>query len=199
MTMSYNWFKVGLWVLGLFEIWVFIYVLEHIFSRRVKNQYPPVSCRSGHIRALIREIRTHYPNAKVGVDIGAGVGRLARAVSRGTGMYIYGIENMPVSICVARILNFLTGATRVRMIYADAFEYLANYDGRFDIGIAYLGPGMNYMLGPIMSKFRVVITLDVEIPGLTPTRIIDAGGGYTRYHGVGKYPHRLFVYENAGC
>ena len=55
---------------------------------------------------------------------------------------------------------------------------------------------MNARLGDIANNFRVIITLDAEIPGMRATRIIDISDGKcTYYPHVGKYPHRLFIYE----
>ena len=45
------------------------------------------------------------------------------------------------------------------------------------------------------NKIRVLISLDFEIKGLNPVRVIDLSkNGYTLYNRV-KYPHRLFVYN----
>ena len=180
--------------IALFEIALLIYVAERWYSVRIKHQYPPVSCRARHACALVADIRKNYPNAKTVVDIGAGFGRLARAIANGTGANVYAIENMPVSVRIAKFMKFITRARRIGIVYADAFEYIPGK--KFDIGIAYLGPDMNARLRDLMPCFRVMITLDAEIPGIRPTRIIDIPGGYTYYHHIGRFPNRLYIYEN---
>ena len=183
-------------LLALFEIFLLISLGEHIYSVRFRHQYPPVSCRNAHGRAIADEITKHYPNAKSAVDIGAGYGRLARAMARVRGLKVIAIENMRFSIFVMRVLNFIFGSRRITVVCADAFEYIPRSKKKFDIGVAYLGPAMNARLKDMSKKFHVIITLDVEIPGLKATRVIDVpGGGHTHYHYVGKFPHRLFVYE----
>ncbi|MBO4480674.1 MAG: class I SAM-dependent methyltransferase [Alphaproteobacteria bacterium] len=171
-------------------------LVEHVYSLRIRHQYPQVSCRVAHGRAIVDDIIKHYPNARSAVDIGAGYGRLARAMARIDGLDIIAIENMRFSIVVMRILNYLFGARRIHVVFADAFEYIRCSNTKFDIGVAYLGPGMNGRLRELSNKFNVIITLDVEIPGIKATRIIDVPGGRcTHYSDIGNFPNRLFVYE----
>lgn len=193
--MSYNLFLIFLVLLSLFEVSVLVYIGERLYSVCIKKQYPAVSCRNRHIYAIAAELKKHYPNMKTAVDIGSGFGRLARGIAKKTDLQVLAIENMPISICVAKFMNFVTNTKKVNFIYADAFKYIAKSNKKFDIGFAYLGPGMNGRLCEIRSHFRILITLDAEIPGLTPTRIIDVPGGCTNYHHLGKFPNRLFIYE----
>ncbi len=194
MTVFLFWFFVVL--LAGVEIFVLLSICENIYSVRFRHQYPPVSCRARHGQVVADEIKKHYPNAKTAVDIGAGYGRLARAMTRVQGLKVIAIENMRFSIFVMRFLNFLFGTRQIKVVFADAFDYIKHSNKQFDIGVAYLGPVMNDRLKELTKKFKVIITLDVEIPGLKATRVVDVpGGGYTHYHYVGKFPHRLFVYE----
>ena len=143
-------------------------------------------------RALVNEIDKHFPHATSLCDIGAGYGGLARYVAKHRKISVVALENMPFTITVARIINFIT-RSRVQIIKCDAFEYLKT-SPRFDIGVAYLGPNVNHRLAEYVDKFNVIITFDVPIDGLKPTRIIDVGHGNTRY-GFHKYPHKLFIYD----
>ena len=66
---------------------------------------------------------------------------------------------------------------------------------KFDVAIAYLGPTATPMIQKYKDKIKVLISLDFEIKGLKPMRIIDMSkDGYTLYKRI-KYPHRLFVYN----
>lgn len=181
-----------------FEFFLLLSLGEHIYSVRFRHQYPQVSCRVCHCRTIIEEIRKHYPNAKTAVDVGAGYGRMCRAMANVRGLKVIAIENMRFSIFVMRLLNFIFGAWRIKIIFADAFAYLGNSRKKYDIGVAYLGPAMNARLLELRKKFKVIITLDAPIPNLSASRIVDiAGGGHTHYHHIGNFPHRLFIYEFA--
>lgn len=183
-------------LIALVELFLLFSLGEHICSLRFRHQYPSVSCCRGHGREIINLITTYYPNAKIAVDIGAGYGRLARAMSHVRGIKVIAIENMWFSFYIMRILNFFFCARNVSAVYADAFQYIKNSPYMFDIGVAYLGPVMNKRLKDLSKKFHVMISLDVEIPDMHATRIVDIpDGGYTHYHHVGKFPHRLYVYE----
>ena len=57
-----------------------------------------------------------------------------------------------------------------------------------------MSPEVNQSLMDYLDKFDVLISVDFEIPDISPVRVIDVGNGYTRYAGK-KYPHRLYVYE----
>lgn len=183
-------------LLAGFELFMLCSIWEHTCSVRIRRQYPPVSCSIKHCRQIVDEITKRYPNARSVVDIGAGHGRLGRAVAHIRGVNVIAIENMRSSVFIMRILNCLCFARGIKVIHADAFEYIKKSRKHFDIGIAYLGPRMNARLMEIAKKFDVIITLDAEIPGVNATRIIDiSGGGHTCYPGVGIFPHRLFIYE----
>lgn len=175
----------------IIELYIFIRGVEYILCI-LHNQIPYVSS-SKYLRcALISEIKKHFPNATSLCDIGAGYGGLARHAAKHSDMTVVALENMPFTITVARVMNLIT-RSRVQIIKCDAFKYLKS-SPRFDIGVAYLGPTVNYRLAEYKNQFDVIITFDVPIDKLTPTRIIDVGHGHTNY-GRKKYPHKLFVYD----
>lgn len=157
-----------------------------------RGQIPFVPSPRGLRRALVREINTHYPNMKTACDIGAGYGGLARKIAGECKMRVTAIENMPLCAQISKIGNAMSRA-QCYTVCADAFEYLRTAP-KFDIAVAYLGPGVNDRLAEFQNKFKVLITLDVPVGGLVPVRVVNAGPGVTRY-GRSKYPHRLFVYE----
>lgn len=166
--------------------------IEYIIS--VHHHNIPFVASPRHLRrAVVREIKTHYPNAKTLCDIGSGYGGLMRYITRRCPVYATGLENMPMSVFWARVLTGITKSRRACTIWCDAFEYLDACDG-FDIAVAYLGPGVNDTLARYIKKFRVLIVLDVPISNIKPTRVIDVGHGHTRY-GRKKFPHKLFIYE----
>ncbi len=157
-----------------------------------RNQIPYVPSSRYLRRAVVAEIQKHFPNATSIVDIGAGYGGLARYIECHTDMTVVALENMPFTITVARIIKFIT-RSHIKIIKCDAFEYLKS-SPRFDIGVAYLGPTVNHKLTDLKNNIDVIITLDVPIPKLKPTRIINVGHGFTHY-GRKKFPHKLFVYD----
>ncbi len=173
------------------ELYIVIYGAEYIWCI-AHNQIPFVASSKYLRRAIVNEIQKHFPNATSVVDIGAGYGGLARYIAHNSDMTVVALENMPFTIIIARVMNFIT-QSHVQIIKCDAFEYLKSAP-RFDIGIAYLGPNVNYRLAEYTNKFDAIITFDVPIKKLTPTHILDVGHGFTRY-GRHKYPHKLFIYD----
>ena len=176
--------------IALLELYIFISTGEYIWCV-IHNQIPCVSSSKYLRRALIRELEKHFPNATSICDIGAGYGGLGRYIAKNRDMTVVALENMPFTITVARVMNFIT-RSRVKIIKCDAFEYMKK-SPRFDIGVAYLGPSVNYKLADYIDKFDAIITFDVPIDSLVPTRVINVGHGVTRY-GRHKFPHKLFVY-----
>ena len=171
--------------------------IEHIFATFVKKQVPWVPSIRPLRRAIINEICAHYPNAKTAVEAGAGFGGLARLVARKCDMRVYAIENMPFCLALMWVANKVTLARNVVIIPCDLFKYLAETDKHFDIGIAYMGPGVNNMFAKFADKFDVFITLDAPIRALKPVRTVDLSQyGFTRWHGE-QHPHKMFVYEFA--
>ena len=182
----------GVALLGL-EVYVLMYVIEHIRCIYINKQIPFVPS-AGVLRAAVaNEICKNYPNVKTMCEIGSGYGGLARYVAKSADVTVTALENMPFTFFIARVLSVFSCA-KVQNVRCDAFEYLKNYDGIFDVGVAYLGPHVNHKLADILDKFRFLIVLDTPIPQIKPVRIVDVGHGYTRY-GRYKYPHKLFVYE----
>ena len=177
--------------IALIELYVIGSGIEYLWCV-FHNQIPCVRSSRYLRRAVVSEIQKHFPDATSACDIGAGYGGLARYIARHCNMSVVALENMPFTITIARIFNFIT-QSRVQIIKCDAFEYLKS-SPRFNIGVAYLGPTVNHRLTEYKKQFDVIITLDVPIEKLKPTRIIDVGHGSTRY-GRHKYPHKLFVYD----
>ncbi len=181
-------FVVALFVLVLYLV---LKAVEYSFCV-FRGQIPFVPSAGRLRRAVANEINLHYADMQTACDIGAGYGGLARCISRRCRKRVWALESMPMTAAILWMLNIFTFG-RVKTVWCDAFEYLQASDG-FDIGVAYLGPGVNGRLANYADKFRVLITLDVPVDGLCPVRTIDVGHGFTRY-GRKKFPHRLFVYE----
>lgn len=179
-------------ILSVVVAYLFLFNLEHAICF-IRHQVPFVPSAKVLRQAIVNEINTYYPNMKTVCDIGAGYGGLANYIKQKCNVSVVAIENMLVSVMIAHVGNFITGGN-VRIIWTDAFKYLNNSNHKFDIGVAYLGPGVNDGLAQFKKNFRVMITLDVPIDNLTPVRIVDIGHGFTRY-GRKKFPHKLFVYE----
>lgn len=186
------------YILTIFLFGLVIYILVRDFEYIAcvsRSQIPFVSSTRVLRAAVVNEINKNYAYAKSVCDIGGGYGGLARYVARKCDVQVISLENMPFSYGVARGLDFLSCADS-KTLFVDAFKYLDNKQVRFDIGIAYLGPSVNHILAQYISRFDALITLDVPIDGLKPTRIIDVGHGYTTYGIRHKFPHKLFVYES---
>lgn len=175
----------------IIELYIVLYGAEYIWCV-LHNQIPFVHSSKYLRRALIAEIQKQFPDATSACDIGAGYGGLARYIARHCDMSVVALENMPFTITVAHIIKFITHS-RVQIIKCDAFEYLKS-SPHFDIGVAYLGPSTNHRLSEYKDTFNVIITFDVPVEKLKPTRVIDVGHGHTNY-GQYKYPHKLFVYD----
>lgn len=175
----------------LLAIYVFITGMEYMWCV-FHHQIPYVASSKYLRRALVVEIQKHFSDATSVCDIGAGYGGLARYIARHTNMSVVALENMPFTITVARIIKFIT-RSHIKIIKCDAFEYLKS-SPRFDIGVAYLGPNVNHRLAELKNKLDVIITFDVPIPKLKPTRTINVGHGVTRY-GRHTFPHKLFIYD----
>ena len=177
---------------------VFIWIMYIILSRLeyircvFRRQIPFVKSSRYLRRAVADEINKHFRDATSVVDIGAGYGRLANYIARHCDVSVVALENMPFTITIARIVKFFTRSP-IQIIQCDAFEYLKT-SPHFNIGVAYLGPNVNSRLAEYKNTFDVIITLDVPIESLTPTRITDVGHGATRKKKK-KYPHKLFVYD----
>jgi len=175
----------------LIELYLLVSGAEYIWC--VFHKQIPFVHSSKYLRhALVAEIKKHFPNATSTCDIGGGYGGLARYIACNTDTTVVALENMPFTITIARAMNFIT-RSRVQIIRCDAFKYLAT-SPRFNIGVAYLGPSVNYKLAKYKNKFDAIITFDVPIEKLKPTRIINVGHGHTTY-GRYKFPHKLFVYD----
>ena len=184
---------VGLVLLTLLTVWLTLHQIEYCYCAYIKRQIPFVASVGALRHAVAAEIVTKYPNAKTLCDIGSGYGGFARFLARKTGARVFALENMPFTFAVAYVLNLFCWP-KIRNIRCDAFEYLRKCDVWFDVGIAYLGPGVNDKLVHVLDKFGVLIVLDVPISGLKPLYVVDVGHGYTKY-GRRKFPHKLFVYR----
>jgi len=158
----------------------------------IRRQVPLVPSSRALRDAVIKEIKNHYPSMKTVCDIGSGYGGLARRIAHECDMRVVALENMTLPALMSKIADKIV-RTNSKTIWKDAFKYISE-SGGFDIAVAYLGPGVNKRLVEVGDKVRVLITLDVPVPGLAAVRIIDLPKGCTRY-GCEKYPHRLFVYE----
>ncbi|MDR1027471.1 MAG: hypothetical protein LBL46_03590 [Rickettsiales bacterium] len=172
-------------------VWVGYMFLRNaeLAACRIRRQIPLVPSARALRDAVIKEIRENFPKMKTAVDIGSGFGGLARRIARECDLRVEALENMPFAALVSRARD----NKNCRTIWCDAFGRIAESDG-YDIAVAYLGPGVNGRLAGLAKKFRVLITLAVPVPGLTPTRVVDIGHGATRY-GRNLYPHKLFIYE----
>lgn len=182
---------IAIFILSVWMVYLFLYNLERIICS-VRHQIPFVPSNKDLRNAVIKEIKTHYPNIKTACDIGSGYGGLAREIANKFNVRVWALENMPFSAFISKMMDMITG-TKSKTILCDAFEYIKKSDG-FDIAVAYLGPSVNPRLIELKPKVRVLITLDVPVMGLDAIRTIDLSNGATMY-GREKYPHRLFIYE----
>ena len=182
---------VAVLVIGI--AYAFFFYIERMASLQRKC-YPYVHSVGWLRRAVVADINAHYPHAATAVEIGSGYGGMARKMARQCGLRVVALENMPMSAALSKCGDWITRAN-CRTHWCDAFDYLSRCE-TFDIAVAYLGPGEYERVAGYHDKFRVLITMDAPVAGLTPVRVVDVGHGYTRYAlGRVKMPHRLFVYE----
>jgi len=118
---------------------------------------------------------------------------LAHFIANNTNANVFAVENMPFSVFISKFLDiFHKGKNKT--VWNDLFKYLDESDINFDVCVAYLGPDLTQKLLKYKHKMPVFISLDFEIAGIKPKRIIDLEHGHTLYKGK-KYPHKLFIYE----
>lgn len=178
-------------ILTIFVLYMFIESAELVISH-IRHKIPLVPSTHRLRMAVINEIRTNFPDMHTAVDIGSGYGGMARMIGRKCKMNVVSLENMPFAATVSKIKDRIT-FSRNKTVWCDAFDYLTQ-NGKFDIAVAYMGPGFNEDLHKYTDHFDVLITLVIPADKLTPTRVITLPRGYTRY-GLKKYPHRLYVYD----
>ena len=181
-------------VLTLVVVGLLVNNAEHFIVGYIWRQIPCVSSSRVLRRAVATEIQK-YKNVKSVCEIGSGYGGLARFVARKCNVDVVAVENVWFTFAVSYVLSLFFCGNRVQHVCADAFEYLKNENLHFDVGLAYLGPKVNDELRDLMSRFDVLICLDVPMSNAKPVRVVDVGCGYTKF-GKEKYPHKLFFYEN---
>lgn len=182
-------------VVLIFDIYLGVKFFEYVYCSHIKHQPPLVASPSCLRRATVEQIVKYYNKSKNICEIGSGFGGLARVIAMQTKANVYALENMPFSAFISKISDLLSRCKNNHTIWCDAFEYLDKTNKKFDVAVAYLGPTAIPKIQQYKNKIRVLISLDFEIKGLTPVRVIDLSkNGYILYNRV-KYPHRLFVYN----
>lgn len=189
-------FAVG-WIFVLsgfaFMVYFLFYSVEYFYCVFHKNQVPFVGSSRRQRRAVVDCINKYYPDAKNCIEMGSGYGGLARYIARHTKLKVWALENMPYSVLVSRFFDLFCRANS-QTIKSDVFEFIDNSKQNFDIAVAYLGPFCANEILRHNKKIKVLISLNFEVQGLEPVRVIDLKCGYVLY-GFKKYPHKLFVYE----
>lgn len=177
----------------LIDVWLLIMNIEYWVCAFIWHQPPYVGSNMKLRRAVVNELKQHYPNAQKICEIGAGYGVLARQISKDAARDVLALENMPFSafICWLRGCRW---RGRYRTKWCDAIDFLKHTDMHFDVAVAYMGPTFTPRLNDCKKCFDVLVSLDFELPGGRPVRVVDGIRGHTVYNGK-KYPHRLFIYE----
>lgn len=180
-------------VCAIMVAYIWVRGIEYAWCILVKHQAPFVASSHNQRKATAAQINQYYKNAKTIIEVGSGYGGLARYIARHTNKKVIGLENMPFCVCVARFFDFFSfGKSRTE--FCDAFKYFQTTRKKIDVVVAYLGPTLTPKLLKYCKKIKVLISLNFEIPNITPTRIIDLRRGSVLYGGK-KYPHKLFIYE----
>lgn len=171
-----------------------MFIGTQVWTVFIRPQVPFVPSARAMRKMVANDINKYYPDAKFIVEVGSGMGGVLRYIARHTHVCnIVGLENMPFDVIVSRILGIFVGR-RVRTIWCDAYDWLAKTGLHIDIAVAYMGPKHTSALARYKNKIDVVISIDFEIDGMSPVRVVDLGHGYTVFNNK-KYPHRLYVYE----
>ena len=166
-------------------------LIEYLVCVYIKDQPPMVASLKIMRKILVQELKKHYKDVKVICEIGCGFGGMTHYIARKTKANVIGLENMPMSVFIAKMFSF---NKRVKIIYCDAFEYLEKTDKKIDVAVAYLSPRTNPKLLKYSDKIKVLMSFDFPVLGIKPVRTINIGHGYTRINRK-KFPHKLFVYE----
>ncbi len=185
-----GWMIVGL--LLVVVLYAIVYAIEYTYCVYFKNQVPFVASSRCHKRAVVAQIKRFYPNAKNVVEVGSGLGGLARYVARHTNANVHALENMPACVCISKIFDWVW-PTKSETIWCDAFEWLGKKENKYDVAIAYLEPVLTKKLVKYKKNIKVLISLNFEIPELKPVRVVKLKG-FVLY-GFKIYSHRLYVYE----
>lgn len=189
--------KVLIYVLVVIVACITVYCgvqfIEYSWNVIVSKTPPFVPANSIERAAVAQQINMFYPCAKTVLELGSGYGGLARYIARNTSAHVVGVERMPGAALISWVLDKLYRVNS-RTVWGNIYQYLENMHGRVDIAVAYMGPNVTPRLATYSNKFGVLISVDFEIPDMSPVRVIDVGNGYTRYAGK-QYPHRLYVYE----
>ena len=191
----FYWMLIFVVLLAGVEFYLLFRVVEHWWCLILKKQIPYMASDKKLRNAVVQYIKKSCLKKPSVCEIGAGYGWLARCVAKKCGASVVALENMPFTFWVAKILQALSGNKSVQWVRCDAFRFLGNCNKKFDVGVAYLGPGVNDRLGDYLWCFDVLIVLDVPIANVKPFDVVDVGGGFTRY-GRLKFPHKLFIYKN---
>ena len=182
-------------IIFVYDIYIGAKFFEYVYCVNIKHQPPLVASASCLRQATVEQIVKYYNKSKNICEIGSGFGGLARAVAKQTKANVYALENMPFSAFVSKLCDLLSGCKNNHTIWGDAFKFLDKTNKKFDVAIAYLGPTLTPNIQQYKSKIRVLISLDFEIKGLKPVRIIDMSkNGCTVYNKI-EYSHKLFVYN----
>lgn len=187
--------KIFLWclvaVIASVEFYWACKFTEYVYCAFIRRQPPNEPSVHIHHVAVVRALRAYYPGARRICEIGCGSGGMVRYIARRVPAQVTGIENMPLSILMARMRNLF--CKNIIIKWMDAFEFLDAASQKFDVAVAYLGPCMTPMLARYKTVFPVLISLNFEIPGRRATHVIDLKG-FVWFNGR-KYTHRLYVYE----
>lgn len=176
-----------------FMIYFFCYAVEYFCCIYHKDQVPFVGSSRRQRRAVADCVNKFYPNAKTCIEVGSGYGGMARYIARHTKLKVWALENMPFSVFVSRVFDLFCRADS-QTVKSDAFQFIDNSEHGFDIAVAYLGPVCSRKILNHTKKIKVFISLNFELKGLKPIRVIDLKHGSVLYN-FKKYPHKLFVYE----
>ena len=181
--------------LFIFDIFLCIKFFEYVYCVNFRRQPPLVASPDCLRQNVVEQIVAYYSNSKNICEIGSGFGGLARVIAGRTKANVYALENMPFSAFVSKISDLLSGCKNNHTVWCDAFEYLDKTNKKFDVAIAYLGPTLTSRIQQYKNKVRVLISLDFEIKGLEPVRVVDMSKyGCVIYNKI-KYPHKLFIYD----
>ena len=177
----------------IMDVYLAFRFIEYAWCSGVKHQPPLVFSTKKMRMAVVEQIKLYCQNAKNICEIGSGFGGLARMIAKNTNADVYALENMPFSAAVSNVCDILFCKNN-KTVWCDAFKFLDNTDKQFDVAVAFLGPKMTPQMQKYANKIDVFISLDFEIPNVTPMRVVEISDGYTKYNNK-IYPHRLFIYK----
>lgn len=117
--------KIFLWclvaVIASVELYWACKFTEYVYCAFFRRQPPNEPSVHIHHVAVVWALRAYYPNARRICEIGCGSGGMVRYIARRVRAQVTGIENMPLSVLMARMRNLFPDLRATHVIDLKGF------------------------------------------------------------------------------